>query len=70
SSRRGKQRKAVSLEERVVWSVGKLTRSSKQIVMEGGGDGGAEDDVSSSTVGRSLQQLPDNHADPQSRDNW
>ncbi|CAJ2647959.1 unnamed protein product [Trifolium pratense] len=66
SSRRGKQRKAVSLDEGMVWSAGKLTRN--QFEMADDGEEGTEDAVSSSTVRRHLQQHPVNHADPQSRD--
>ncbi|PNY03509.1 cysteine-rich receptor-like protein kinase, partial [Trifolium pratense] len=68
SSRRGKQRKAVSLDEGMVWSAGKLTRGSNQFEMADDGEEGTEDAVSSSTVRRHLQQHPVNHADPQSRD--
>jgi hypothetical protein len=47
SSRRGKQRKAASLEEGIVWSAGKLSKGSKSVVeAEGLGDV-VTDDISS-----------------------
>ncbi|GAU35404.1 hypothetical protein TSUD_160550 [Trifolium subterraneum] len=62
SSRQGKQRQAVSLEEGVVWSAGKLTRSSKKLVVEveGEGDGGDIVVVSASSVASPYQQQSTN----------
>ncbi|GAU41064.1 hypothetical protein TSUD_284340 [Trifolium subterraneum] len=69
SSKQGKHRKAVSLEEGVVWSAGKLIRGSKIQAVEAEGEleGDIVDDVSTSRVGSPVQQPLLNNKDPHSR---